>query len=146
MTEKKVQKTASTPEEEDIPHILLAEDDAVARTVLELLFKRTNYKVDFAEDGQETVEMWQKGGYNLVLMDVQMPRLNGFEATSAIREKEREHGGHTIIVAMTAHANDEDKENCFAAGMDAYISKPVDFNKCLQLIGQILSRKSGSAS
>ena len=71
--------------------------------------------------------MWEKGEYDLVLMDVQMPRLNGFEATSAIREKERVHGGHTPIVAMTAHARKEDEENCLAAGMDAYISKPIDF-------------------
>jgi len=142
MTEEKVQKTAFMPGGEEAPRILLAEDDAVARTVLELLFKRSNYRVDFAEDGQKAVEMWQKDGYDLVLMDVQMPRLTGFEATRAIREKERERGGHTIIVAMTAHADKEDKENCSAAGMDAYISKPVDFNKCLQLIGQILKQKS----
>jgi CheY-like chemotaxis protein len=135
---------ASSPETEQSPRILLAEDDPVARTVLELLFKRTSYKLDFAEDGRKVVEMWEMGGYDLVLMDVQMPRLNGFEATHAIREKELERGGHTPIVAMTAHAGKEDEKICLTAGMDAYISKPIDFNKCLQLIGQIIKQKSGS--
>ena len=67
-----------------------------------------------------------------------MSRLNGFEATRIIREKERERGCHTPIVAMTAHASKEDEERCLAAGMDAYISKPIDFKKSLQLIGDII--------
>jgi CheY-like chemotaxis protein len=86
--------------------------------------------------------MWENGGYDLVLMDVQMPRLNGFEATRIIREKERKDGRHTPIIAMTAHASKEDEEQCLAAGMDAYISKPIDFQKSLQLIGAILKQKS----
>ena len=75
------------------------------------MLKQTKYNVDIAEDGLKAVEMWEKGEYDLVLMDVQMPRLNGFEATSVIREKERVHGGHTPIVAMTAHARKEDEES-----------------------------------
>jgi CheY-like chemotaxis protein len=75
-------------------------------------------------------------------MDVQMPRFNGFEATSVIREKERVNGGHTPIVAMTAHARKEDEERCLAAGIDAYIFKPIDFKQCLQVIGSIIEQKS----
>ena len=104
------------------------------------MLKRSNYNLEFAEDGLKVIEMWEKGEYDLILMDVQMPRLNGFEATSAIREKERERGGHTPIVAMTAHARKEDEENCLAAGMDAYISKPIDFKQCLQVIGDIIKQ------
>ena len=74
----------------------------------------------------------------LILMDVQMPGMNGFEATGAIREQERSRGGHTPIVAMTAHALKEDEERCLEAGMDCYISKPIDFKKTLQVIGDIL--------
>ena len=126
-----------------IPRLLLAEDDPTIRQVLGSMLKlATNYNFDFAEDGLKAVEMWEKGEYDLVLMDVQMPRLNGFEATRAIREKERERGGHTPIVAMTAHARKEDEERCLAAGMDAYISKPIDFKKSLQLIGDIIKQKS----
>lgn len=118
--------------------LLLAEDDAITRQVLGLMLKRSNYKVDFAEDGLEAVEMWEKGAYDLVLMDVQMPRSNGFEATRAIREKERELLCHTPIVAMTAHAY---KEGCLAAGMDICISKPVDFAKILKVIGEIFNKQ-----
>jgi CheY-like chemotaxis protein len=73
-------------------------------------------------------------------MDVQMPRLDGLGASRVIREKEREHGGRTPIVAMTAHAHKDDEENCLAAGMDAYISKPIDFKKSLQVIGDIIKQ------
>ena len=72
-----------------------------------------------------------------------MPGQNGFEATRAIREKERERGGHTPIVAVTAHASEKDEENCLAAGMDAYISKPVDFKKSLQVIRRFIRQKRG---
>ena len=98
-------------EGERIPRLLLAEDDPVIRQVLGLMLKRSNYNLDIAEDGLKALEMWEKGGYDLVLMDVQMPRLNGFEATRAIREKERERGGHIPIVAMTAHARKEDEDS-----------------------------------
>jgi CheY-like chemotaxis protein len=128
----------TAPEVEKIPRILLAEDDSITRNVIGLMLKRSNYNLDIAEDGQKAVEMWEKGGYDLVLMDVQMPRLNGFEATSVIREKERVHGGHTPIVAMTAHAREEDEKICLAAGMDAYISKPIDFKQCLQVIEDVI--------
>jgi CheY-like chemotaxis protein len=73
-------------------------------------------------------------------MDVQMPRLNGFEATRIIREKERDSGSHTPIIAMTAHARKEDEESCLAAGMDAYITKPIDFAKSLQVIEDTLKK------
>jgi PAS domain S-box-containing protein len=134
----------TSQEREKIPRILLAEDDSIIRQVLGLMLKKSNYNLDIAEDGLKAVEMWEKGDYDLVLMDVQMPRLNGFEVTSAIREKERERGGHTPIVAVTAHARQEDEEICIAAGMDAYISKPIDFKQCLQVIGDILEQKSSS--
>ena len=130
--------TATVQEGERIFRLLLAEDDETIRQVLGLMLKRYNYNLDIAEDGMKVLEMWEKGGYDLILMDVQMPRLNGFEATSAIREKERERGGHTPIIAMTAHASKEDEERCLAAGMDAHISKPIDFQKTLQVIGDII--------
>ena len=131
-----------TPAGERIPRLLLAEDDPTIRALLGLLFKRSHYNIDFAEDGRKAVEMWEQGGYDLVLMDVQMPQLNGFEATSIIRDQEQAKGSHTPIVAMTAHAGKEDEDRCLAAGMDAYISKPIDFQKSLQVIGNIIKQKS----
>jgi CheY-like chemotaxis protein len=134
--------TATAQVVERIPRVLLAEDDETIRQVLGLMLKRNNYNLDIAEDGLKALEMWEKREYDLILMDVQMPRLNGFEATSAIRAKERERGGHTSIVAMTAHARKEDEENCLAAGMDAYISKPINFKHCLLVIGDIIKQAS----
>jgi PAS domain S-box-containing protein len=134
--------TTSPAPEQVNRRLLLAEDDATIHKFLGLMLNRANYHVDFAENGVKAVEMWEEGAYDLVLMDVQMPRLNGFEATGAIREKERERGGHTPIVAMTAHASKEDEQRCLDAGMDAFISKPIDFAKTLQLIGQVLKQKT----
>jgi len=130
------------PAGDRIPRILLAEDDPGNRKAFGALFKMTNYRHDFAEDGLEAIEMWEKGDYDLVLMDVQMPRLDGLEATRAIRAMERERGGHTPIVALSAHSFKEDKERCLAAGMDAYIAKPIDIDKFLQLIGEIITQYS----
>jgi CheY-like chemotaxis protein len=134
--------TTPDPKGERIPRLLIAEDDLVTRQILECMLKPSNYNLDFVEDGMKAVEMWEKGEYDLVLMDVRMPRLNGFEATRAIREKERESGVHTPIIAMTVIDSIENEEWCLAAGMDAFISKPIDFKKSLQLIGQIIKRKS----
>ena len=117
---------------------LLAEDDAVIREILGRMLRMANYQVDFAENGEIAVNMWEKGTYDLVLMDIQMPVFNGYEATRIIREKERERGVYTPIVAITAHVSNKDQEQCLAAGMDAFIPKPIDFRNSLQLIGEIL--------
>jgi signal transduction histidine kinase/CheY-like chemotaxis protein len=124
------------------PRLLVAEDDQVIRQVLGSMFRLVNYEIAFAENGRKAVEMWETGSYDLILMDVQMPLMNGFEATSAIRVRERSLGGHIPVLAMTAHALKEDKERCLEAGMDAYISKPIDFKECLQLIGETLKSVS----
>ncbi len=137
--------TATT---EDVPHVeeitkprlLVAEDNQIARQLLGTMLQRADYEIDFVENGQQAVEMWKSGKYDLILMDVQMPRMNGFEATVAIREEERTRGGRTPIVAMTAHAFKEDVKRCLDAGMDAYVSKPIDLKACLQLIGETLKK------
>lgn len=121
--------------------ILVVEDDAVMREILSIMIQRAGFQVDVADDGLMGVEMWEKGDYDLVLMDVQMPRMDGFEATGAIREKERTRGGHTPIIAVTAYALGKDEMDCLAAGMDAYITKPINFKKCLELIHAMIGKK-----
>ncbi len=79
-----------------------------------------------ANNGQETLWMWEKDPVDLILMDVQMPKMDGFEATMAIRKKEEKTGKHVPIIAMTAHAMPEDKRKCFEAGMDDYLTKPLN--------------------
>jgi CheY-like chemotaxis protein len=136
----------SDPRGERVRRLLLAEDDATISEILGVLLRRENYQVDCAENGLRAVELWQQGEYDLVLMDVQMPLLNGFEATRAIREQERESGGlHTPIIAMTAHAQREDEQKCLDAGMDAHISKPIDLPLTLQVIRNIFRQNPGAA-
>jgi CheY-like chemotaxis protein len=138
----KIATTGDAPRTEETkkPRLLVAEDDQIIMQVLGKMLQMSGYETDFAENGQLVVEMWEKGTYDLILMDVQMPLLNGFEATAAIREIERTRGGHIPIVAMTAHALKKDEEKCLATGMDAYISKPIDFAKTRQVIREILKQ------
>jgi CheY-like chemotaxis protein/HPt (histidine-containing phosphotransfer) domain-containing protein len=89
------------------------------------LLKKAGYSVDAVEDGRMVMEAVKRRAYDLILMDVQMPEMNGFEATKIIREMEGE-AKHTPIIAMTAHAMKGDRERCLQAGMDDYISKPIE--------------------
>jgi len=118
--------------------ILVVDDDSVMRNIFSVVLRRADFEVDVAEDGLFGLEMWEKDGYDLILMDVQMPRMNGFEATAMIREKELTRGGHTPIMAVTAYALEKDEAECLAAGMDAYITKPIDFKKCIEMIHDII--------
>ena len=137
-----VKAPAEGPGEDRVSRrLLVAEDDATIREVLGNMLARVRFQVDFAEDGQRVVEMWQKGGYDLILMDVQMPRLDGFQATRAIRDLEE--GGRIPIIAMTAHAMKEDEKRCIAAGMDAYISKPIDFRECIEKVKELTGMRGG---
>jgi PAS domain S-box-containing protein len=136
---------APRPEMTTKPCLLVAEDDPTISQVLGTMLRMEKYEVAFAENGQKAVEMWENGNYDLILMDVQMPRMTGFEATAAIREKENTRGGHIPIVAMTAHAFKEDEKRCLDAGMDAYISKPINFRACLQLIEDNLKKASDTS-
>ncbi len=106
--------------------VLLAEDNVVNQRVAAGLLERRGHRVVVAANGQEALEAMDREPFDLVLMDVQMPVMGGLEATRQIRERERATGGHIRIVAMTAHAMQGDRERCLAAGMDGYLTKPID--------------------
>ena len=106
--------------------VLLAEDNPVNQRVAVHLLSRRGHQVVVANNGREAIAALEREAFDVVLMDVQMPEMGGFEATAAIRARERRQGGHVRIVAMTAHALKGDRERCLAAGMDGYLSKPID--------------------
>ncbi len=105
--------------------ILLVEDSPVNQKVALSMLHRLGCRADIACDGAEAIEKLAGTAYDLVLMDGQMPRMDGFTATRALRERERTQGGHVPVIAMTAHAMPGDRERCVAAGMDDYLTKPV---------------------
>ena len=118
-------------------HVLLVEDNAVNQKIGARILERQGYTVILASHGREAIEAMESSHFDVILMDVQMPEMNGFEATAVIRERERRSGHHVPIIAMTAHAMKGDREVCLQAGMDAYISKPIRANELLDLIHQL---------
>ena len=105
--------------------ILVAEDNAVNQKLIARLLEKRGHSVELVANGREAVAALEKGKFDLVLMDVQMPEMDGFEATHVIREKEKGNGFHQTVIALTAHAMKGDREKCVSAGMDGYLSKPI---------------------
>jgi two-component system sensor histidine kinase/response regulator len=122
--------------------ILLAEDNTVNQVLAVRLLEKRGHRVTVAGNGKEALAALEKDSFDLVLMDVQMPEMDGFEATAAIREIEKTSGNHLPVIAMTAHAMAGDRERCLEAGMDDYIAKPIR----PQELEELLKRFSLAAS
>ena len=124
--------------------ILLAEDKIQNQMLVVALLEQWGHEIDLARDGREAVESCRRNSYDVVLMDVQMPRMGGVEATEAIRRLEQENSSrHTPIIAVTAHAMKGDRERCLDAGMDDYVTKPIRRQELFDAIERsILSRAS----
>jgi PAS domain S-box-containing protein len=105
--------------------ILLAEDNDINQVMAVNLLENWGHRVVVANNGREALATLEQEPFDVVLMDVQMPELDGFKATAAIREKEQGNGAHLPVIAMTAHALKGDRERCLAAGMDGYVAKPI---------------------
>jgi signal transduction histidine kinase/CheY-like chemotaxis protein len=116
--------------------ILVADDNSINQVVVSRMLERAGHIVAIATDGQEAAMMCSAGRFDMVLMDIQMPVLDGFEATARIREMERAKGIHTPLIALTANAMYGDRERCLLAGMDGYISKPVSRDVLLDTIAR----------
>ena len=108
----------------------MAEDNPVNRKVALSMLKRLGYRADVAENGLEVLQALDEKPYDVVLMDVQMPEMDGLEATRRIRNQ----GLSTRIIAMTAHAMDGDRDECLEAGMNEYISKPINIEELARIL------------
>jgi CheY-like chemotaxis protein len=113
--------------------ILLAEDSPMNQRLAIGLLKRKGHLVTVAANGRQAVEAFQNESFDLVFMDVQMPEMDGFEATETIRAAEAK-GHHVPIIAMTAHAMKGDRERCLQSGMDAYLAKPIRARELYEII------------
>jgi PAS domain S-box-containing protein len=121
-------------------NILVAEDNPVNQKVASAILKKWGHRVVVVSNGREALEAIDKERVDLILMDVQMPEMDGFETTELIRDSEKADGGHVPIVAMTAHAMKGDRERCLVAGMDSYVSKPVRTEELFSVIESLTNR------
>jgi CheY-like chemotaxis protein len=118
--------------------VLFAEDNAVNQKLAVRLLEKRGHTVFIAETGRAALGTLETESFDLIMMDVQMPEMDGIEATEAIREHEKTTGKHIPMIAMTANAMMGDKERCLAAGMDAYVSKPIQIKELLAVIESFL--------
>jgi two-component system, sensor histidine kinase and response regulator len=125
--------------------ILLAEDNEINQILAVRILETRGHTVVVAGDGRETLAAFDRESVDLVLMDIQMPEMDGFAATAAIRERERLTGGHVPIVALTAHAMKGDRERCLASGMDGYASKPLRVDELLEVIARLVPVATAAA-
>jgi CheY-like chemotaxis protein len=125
--------------------VLIVEDNLINQKVARSLVERMGYRVEVAANGREGVQKWEGGAYDLILMDCQMPDMDGYEATREIRAREAGRG-HIPIVAVTANAMNTDREKCFAAGMDAVVPKPIKIESLADVLEQLLGRSVESTS
>jgi len=121
--------------------VLLAEDNPVNQLLASRLLEKRGHRVVVTANGREALAALEKESYDLVLMDVQMPEMDGLEATAAIREKEKGSGIHQPVIALTAHAMKGDRERCLAGGMDGYLSKPIRLQELDELLEACVARR-----
>lgn len=126
--------------------ILLAEDDGVSKNMITIFLKNKGFVVVAVENGKEAITLCEQEQFDLVLMDINMPQLDGYSATIAIRKQEEAKKIHTPIVAMTAYALQGDREKCLAAGMDDYISKPINFPEVMKVIKKYINKVSDASN
>jgi signal transduction histidine kinase len=119
--------------------VLIAEDNPVNHKVAAMLLDQLGHRTQWAQNGQEAVELWRRGRFDVVLMDIQMPIMNGVRATREIRRLEVGTGRHTPIIALTAHALKEDRDLCMSAGVDGYLTKPIVLDDLCQALDRYVN-------
>jgi PAS domain S-box-containing protein len=132
------QETPTSTAEERPLRVLLAEDNIVNQRLAVRILEKRGHSAVVACNGKEALALLEREPFDLVLMDLEMPEMSGFEATAAIRARERETGRHIPILALTAHAMKGDRERCLAAGMDGYVAKPIQARELYQAIAELV--------
>lgn len=133
--------TENSEAEPSAVRILLAEDEPTVREMVRIFLEKRGWKAEMAESGKEAVAKWQQGKFDLVLMDVRMPEMSGLEATRLIRKMEDGTKEPTCIIALTAHAGQQSREECFKAGMNDFVLKPIKIGELYAAIDECLKRK-----
>jgi two-component system sensor histidine kinase/response regulator len=128
----------------DFLRVLLVEDNAVNQRLASRLLEKRGHRVVVTANGLEALAALERGGFDLVFMDVQMPEMDGFEATAAIRKQEKPGGKRQEVIALTAHAMKGDQERCVAAGMDGYLSKPIRAQELDAILEAFVARRKGT--
>jgi two-component system, sensor histidine kinase and response regulator len=123
--------------------VLLVEDNVVNQRLAARLLEKRGHRVIVAANGVEALAALEKGSFDLVFMDVQMPEMDGFEATAGIRRQEELSGKHQAVIALTAHAMQGDQERCLAAGMDGYLGKPIRPQELDAILETYVARRKG---
>jgi two-component system sensor histidine kinase/response regulator len=130
------------PEQRGALRILIAEDHPVNQMLLSRLLEKRGHSVKVAADGRLALEFAEEGSFDLMLMDVQMPEMDGMEATRVLRERESKTGTHLTVIGVTAHAMEGDRERCLQAGMDGYLSKPIRPGELDELLNRLLPART----
>jgi len=125
-------------------NILVAEDNVINQELLRRILEKRGHSVVVVEDGRQALAALCKLDFDLVLMDLQMPEMDGFQATAAIREREGATLRHQKVIALTAHAMKGDEERCVAAGMDGYLSKPIQLRQLAEILEETEATRSDS--
>jgi CheY-like chemotaxis protein len=125
----------------DVLSVLLAEDNLVNQRLATRLLEKRGHRVTLAANGREALTALDKNSYDLVLMDVQMPEMDGLEATAILRQRERASESHQPVIALTAHAMKGDQEKCLAAGMDGYLTKPIRPQELDEILDKYLTMR-----
>ena len=138
LAEARVSQAPSAPRPSGLAraHVLIVEDNLLNQKLALRMLEKIGCRADLAGNGRDAIRMIEKGGYDLVFMDCQMPEMDGYEASAIIRQREKESGQRLPIIAMTAHTMTGDRDKCMEAGMDDYISKPIRKEDILQVISK----------
>jgi two-component system sensor histidine kinase/response regulator len=120
-------------------HVLVAEDNLVNQRLISRILEKMGHRVAVANDGKAVLRLLEQGQIDLIAMDMQMPNMDGLEATRAIRVREKITGKHVLIVAMTANAFEEDRRKCREAGMDGFVVKPISSQSIRQEVERVVA-------